>query len=464
MCTLLPALVGLLLACAARADDAAPARPRYLDLRYDENWSVLAGHEAAAGGDLFDPLKYIRLSESGSAWLSFGAQLRERIEIWDDFGFGSPTGVNHDDTYLLSRFLFHADLHVTPWLRVFAQGKSSLVTPGRDLPGGNRRTDVDQIDLENGFADVTLPEVAGARLTLRGGRQEMAFGVQRLVSPLDWANTRRTFDGASAIASMGSWQATGFWARPVRVNRYALDDWGMQDSFYGLYASGLVAQTAIRTDLYWLGLAHDDASWNGTTGDEKRQTLGARLSGMLPGTAIDFDLEGAYQLGKVGAGDVSAFMFASQVGWWLETLPLSPRFFVGLDWASGDESPGGDVETFNQLFPLSHQYYGFIDAIARQNAVDASLGVVLRPLPAVTATLTGHDFWRAEDADALYSASGAVSRPGSGETPPGSGQRSISCCATSSTSTPRCLEATATSSQAPSSMNQDREGTSISAI
>jgi hypothetical protein len=86
---------------------------------------------------------------------------------------------------------------------------------------------------------------------------------------------------------------------------------------------------------------------------------------------------------------------------------------VGFDWASGDDSPGGDVGTFNQLFPLSHQFYGYIDAIGRQNAVDASGGVVLRPLPATTTILTGHAFWRADNEDALYSAAGAVSRAGS---------------------------------------------------
>ncbi len=389
-------------------------RPRYLDLRYDENWSVLSGHQDAPGGDFFDPVKFIPLTESGSAWLSFGAQLRERVEIWDEYGFGGPPGQGHDDTFLLTRLLVHTDLHVTPWLRLFVQGKSSLVTPGRDLPGGNRKSDVDQADLQNGFADVIFPPLAGVQLTLRGGRQEMAFGAQRLVSPLDWSNTRRTFDGASAIVSFRSWQATGFWLRPVQVNRYSVNNWGPKaSSFYGLYASGFILGKEIRSDLYWLGYERNDATWNGTTGDDKRQTLGARLSGVVPGMPIDFDVEGAYQLGEVGRADVNAYMVASQIGWSLEALPLSPRFFVGFDWASGDEHPGGDVETFNQLFPLSHQYYGWIDAIGRQNAVDGSLGVVLHPLPALTATLYGHHFWRAENDDALYSASGTVSRPGS---------------------------------------------------
>jgi len=410
---LLPAVAGTLLASVAHAGDAAPSRPRYADLRYDENWSVLAGRADAPGGDFFDPVKYIPLDPSGSFWLSFGAQLRERVELWENFGFGAPPGEGHDDTFLLSRLLFHADLHVTPWLRVFAQGKSAFVTD-RELPGGNRKSDVDQIDLQNGFLDLNLPEIGGARLVLRGGRQEMAFGAQRLVSPLDWANTRRTFDGGSAILALGGWEATGFWTRPVQVNRYSFNDWGMHDSFYGVYATGpLAGESGIRGDLYWLGLGRDDASFNGTSGHERRQTLGARVFGALPGTPLDFEVEGAYQFGEVGAGDVNAFMVASQLGWWLETVVTSPRFFAGFDWASGDERPGGDVETFNQLFPLSHQFYGFIDAIGRQNAVDASGGVVLRPFPATTTTLTGHLFWRAENQDALYSASGAVSRPGS---------------------------------------------------
>ena len=33
----------------------------------------------------------------------------------------------------------------------------------------------------------------GATVTLRGGRQDLLFGAQRLIGPLDWSNTRRTF-------------------------------------------------------------------------------------------------------------------------------------------------------------------------------------------------------------------------------------------------------------------------------
>jgi hypothetical protein len=408
------AMGALLLAPAARAEEGAPTRPRYQDLRQDENWSVLRGASGAAARDFFDPVKYIPLTGSGSAWLSFGAQLRERIEFWNNFGFGAPVGQGHDDVFLLSRVLFHADLHATEWLRIFAQGKSAFVTD-RDLPGGARKLDVDQVDLQNGFLELELPQLAGVGVMLRGGRQELLFGAQRLVSPLDWANTRRTFDGGTATFSFGEhWQATGFFTRPVRVNRYDLDDWGNDDDFYGIYATGQLFEGDLKTDLYWLGLERDDVTVNGTSGDMHRHTLGARMFGVVPGTPLDLEVEGAYQLGDVGSADIRAYMVAAQLGWWLDQLRMSPRFFAGFDWASGDDQPGGDVETFDQLYPLSHQYYGFIDALARQNAVDASYGVNFRPLPATTASLTAHHFWLADDDDALYNAGGAVDRPPSG--------------------------------------------------
>jgi hypothetical protein len=35
---------------------------------------------------------------------------------------------------------------------------------------------------------------------VRVGRQELLYGSQRLISTLDWANTRRTFQGENLLA------------------------------------------------------------------------------------------------------------------------------------------------------------------------------------------------------------------------------------------------------------------------
>jgi hypothetical protein len=115
----------------------------------------------------------------------------------------------------------------------------------------------------------------------------------------------------------------------------------------------------------------------------------------------------------VGDEKISAGMIATQLGWWWEQALTSPRAFVGLDYASGDDRPGGDVELFDQLFPLGHAYLGYIDAIGRQNILAPSVGVTLRPLPRTTAELTGYWFWRADDESGLYDASGRLLRAGS---------------------------------------------------
>lgn len=117
--------------------------------------------------------------------------------------------------------------------------------------------------------------------------------------------------------------------------------------------------------------------------------------------------------GGLGSEDIHAFMIASQVGYKRVDWPGKPRLFLGFDYASGDDAVGGDVETFNQLFPLGHAYLGFMDFIGRQNIIDFSHGATIRPIEKLTLGITGHQFWRADTDDALYNAGGAVLRAGS---------------------------------------------------
>ncbi len=47
-------------------------------------------------------------------------------------------------------------------------------------------------------------------------------------------------------------------------------------------------------------------------------------------------------------------------------LPWSPTLWCYYDYASGNNA-GGDFNRFNQLFPLAHKYFGYIDAVQRSN-------------------------------------------------------------------------------------------------
>ncbi len=408
-------------AAPAPAPAAKSARPAYQTLRFNENWSSLANAPADAKGDFFDPIKYIPLNDDGSIWLSFGGQERIRLESWNGFNFGGPAGADDDDIFLLNRLLIHADLHIGPHVRVFAQGKSALSTD-RDLTGGKRTLDVDELDLQNGFVDLMFPLGDHGDITLRGGRQELLFGKQRLVSPLDWANTRRTFDGFSAILKIGDVTLTPFWTMPVPVQKYEYNDFDSDTQFFGVYGNMALKPIQGGVDLYYMGLLRDTAVgatvYNGTVGDEERHTLGGRIYGKIDTfekQALDYDVEAAYQLGDVGGADINAWMLGSQVGYKFAGVDMQPRLWAGLDYASGDDGAGGSVQTFNQLYPLGHAYLGWIDQIGRQNIMDLSTGLSLAPMKKLSVDMSGHFFWRADDSDGLYNAGGVRYRaPGTG--------------------------------------------------
>jgi hypothetical protein len=393
---------------AEKPEGAASARPSYRELRFEEDWSVLADPEALPSQDFFDPIKYLPLRSDGQVWLSLGGQLRARLEGWNNFDFGTPD--DSDAVLLLTRVMAHADLHLHPAVRVFAEAKSALSTD-HDVFDDVRKLDADSIDLQNGFLELTgkpwrLPA------TLRLGRQELRFGRQRLVSPLDWANARRSFDGATLALELADWSITGFGTRPVRVRRNDFNDHPKNSAFYGIYAQGPLPGVGSTLDLYAFGRHRDDLALEGSAGDEERATLGGRLSGAFGGTGLDYDLEGAWQGGEIGDHDVDAFMVASEIGWWLSESRLSPRFYAGFDYASGDGATGGYLELFDPLFPLGHAYFGAADLIGRQNLVSPSGGVSLRAFTRTTVELSGYGFWRAERDSGLYDASARQLRAG----------------------------------------------------
>ncbi len=396
------------LASAQVEGPAKAATIKYQPLRQDEDWSALA--TTAASGDLFDPIKYIALRDDGSMGLSFGGEGRLRLEAWDGFRFGAPATADNRDVFLLTRARLHGDLHLGPQVRLFAEGISAWATD-RDLVGVRRASDVDSVDLAQGFLDVKTPLLDGWTLTLRPGRQQFLFGRQRLVSPLPWPNTLRAWDGGSAIIEGESIAVTAFLTQFVQSQKYRFNDVQRGVDFGGVYATRRATKEQLGIDVYALWLDRQASSFNGTVGANERWTLGTRLWQPPASSRVDFDIEAAWQFGEIGQADVNAYMVALLAG---HTFAgdLQPRAWLGFDYASGDRRPGGSVQTFQQLFPLGHAYFGAIDAIGRQNIIDASGGVEAKLSPSLKTALEAHAFWLADRNDGLYDAAGTVLRPG----------------------------------------------------
>jgi hypothetical protein len=332
--------------------------------RFNEDWSVLRGWDLSKTDDFWDRFKFIPLTKDGSVWLTLGGQARERLEYFNQFQFGASEP-ERSDVYLLSRFRLSADLHVSRYFRIFAEGRSALSTD-RDLQGGRTTAFVDELDLFNGFADIMIPLGEQASATLRGGRQELIFGSQRLVGPGDFTQVPRTFDGGAAIVRFGDWTITPFWTLAVPIiHKYRFNESTSDQKLFGIFSAGPLHLLPVNLDLYWLSADNARVDFNGISGREQRQTLGGRVWGKIGETGLDFEVEGAAQFGTVGDADIAAGMFTANVGYTLPAPRLSPRVYLEFDYASGDSKPGGDVGTFNQLYPNAHSFLGYIDYVGR---------------------------------------------------------------------------------------------------
>jgi hypothetical protein len=382
------------------ADDA----PKFQNLRFTEDWS---NFDASASDHWSAPLKKIEISDS--VWISVGGEQRIRYEDWSNFGFGEA----NDDSFTLFRSQVHTDIHIGDTWRLFLEGRMTTLN-NRDLPGEKRAAlDIDEGDFGNAFIDKTFNRY-DTDMTLRLGRQELQFGKQRLISPLDWANNRRLFDGGVLAVQGDGYTAHFIAVSPVTVDpdELALNDTNDDTLLWGFhYTRGLSEKTNMDAYAYTRNARH------GTGNEEDRYTIGGRYFGHY-NDAISFDTEMAYQFGEQDDTDmdISAWMFTAEVTYAFIDVAWKPAVTLGLDYATGDDDPSDDdIETFSHLFPLAHAYLGFTDLVGRQNIIDYRLTVAATPMPKVLLRGDIHLLQLESKDDGLYSVAGSAARPAADE-------------------------------------------------
>lgn len=401
-------MIGMLLTfpmTPAAAETGTPlSPPSYRLNRADEDYRYLA--DPARRTDLWDPLKYVPFNDSGSWYLSLGGEARERYEYFNRPNWGKDP---QDSGYLLQRYFLHADLHLGEYARIFGQFQSSLAD-GRK--GGPRPTDRDELDLHQAFLDLKLDFPADSSLTLRSGRQELAFGSQRIISVREGPNVRQSFDGFRLTYRGGEVQLDGFATRPAETNRYVFDDdtdnskalWGV----YGVLPFAQLPSTSL--DLYYSGLYRAKAGFDQGTARETRHSAGMRL--WRTAAPLDYNFEAIYQWGSFGKGEIRAWTVASDTGFTLKSLPLRPRLGLRADIASSDEDPANpDLQTFNPLFPKG-AYFSEAGLIGPVNFIDLNPCLDLHLTNRLTLVFDWDFFWRESTRDGLYNNAVALVRSG----------------------------------------------------
>ncbi len=199
----------------------------------------------------------------------------------------------------------------------------------------------DNLDLHQGFFDVTL----GERWSARIGRQEIAFGGERLMGAVGWAQQGRSFDAVRATLL-----ASGF---IIDVFRAQLSEEaagrGEDSALFGVYA--VASRGSHSLDSFgFLSRSRP--------GGTRQWTSGVRAHGRLG--ALAYRVEGAAQFGRRSGERVRGWMFGARLG---HALPHPfGNLSVWYDHLSGDAAPGdGTVRTFETLFATNHKFYGLAD-------------------------------------------------------------------------------------------------------
>jgi hypothetical protein len=314
-----------------------------------------------------------------------------------------------DNVYESYRSRVYGDLWYRDVFRVYVEYIDANVY-NQDLPPS--ATDVNKSDLLNLFAEVKVFELGGNGVYVRGGRQELYYGSQRLVSPTDFPNATRTFDGVKGYWHSDTLDVDGFWTRPVVIDPSRFDSENDKATFAGAWATYKPAKGQY-IDLYYLYLDNDTPlvakPVAGRRGGFDVNTFGARSTGNYK--FLLWDLEGMYQFGEHLNQTTSAGASATGLGAHFGDVPLNPTFWVFFDYASGNHNPGhGDYGTFNQLFPNGHAYFGGTDLVGRQNIEDLHFDGWVTPCKWIIVGLQYHILRLDAAKDALYNAAGAVER------------------------------------------------------
>jgi hypothetical protein len=252
---------------------------------------------------------------------------------------------------------------------------------------------------------------------------------QRLVGSVDWSNGARSNDGLASRVAVGDHVLHLFVAQPT-TGVLVVDDEAYRSNdgivFGGLDWTAprgvLLENTEVGAFFVGYSDTRNPAEVAGLFGDIEVYTLGGSMLGVYPvgKGRVDVLLWGAFQFGDyVDQGPTSGVQSRNQlagaavaeIGYQRNDVWSKPWLRFGINWASGDDNlDDTDRNTFFNVLPTNHLYYGYTDQLAFQNLTDLLLQLKLTPMEKLGVEFTYHRFWLDSAADFRWAGTGAFSR------------------------------------------------------
>lgn len=363
-----------------------------------------------------EPAKIETVIKSLANQITIGGQVRLRAEYRDPIAYNNPGTTPKDDQHedadlFLERIRLNLTFTLSDQITVFFQPQDQRIfgdEAAATFIGTSTATgfvsDEMNLDVHQGFVEVK--DLLTTGLSIKIGRQELLYGDQRLVSPLDWSNIGRTWDGAKIRYQQPTWWADAFYTviKEVQGAEDDQDFWGFYFSYGGIQDH--------EVDVYLFGRRLSDNLFTGETSgaanDRLEYTPGIRFKGKMAG--FDYSAEGMAQRGEVSDDDIKAWAVAFTLGYTFD-IDWKPRIGIEYTHASGDGDPtDGDIETFDPLYGFGHAYQGYADVFSFKNGRDLAIYLKVAPAPTLSFHVDIHTFTLDEDVDSWYNFVGAPLR------------------------------------------------------
>lgn len=374
-------------------------------LRFDENYSYLKD----SARNTYQSFKYLPLDKNGSVYASFGGEARAEYVDFNNEDWGR-LNIGHND-FLLQRYSLHTDVHLGSRVRVFAQLRSALQDGRKNGPRG---IDEDRLNVQNLFVDLIAWQREQKQVLFRLGRQELDYGSGRLISVREGPNARLYLTGAKAMYASARATVDAFVMMADTTYPGAFDNKPTkQINLWGGY-SKIIFPAAGNLDVYYIGIRRDYSPYEEGTAKELRHTIGGRF--WRYGGGFIYNLEGAYQFGSFGNGNISAWTASADLGYMFENTKFRPTINLRNDYISGDRRAGdGNLQTFNPIYPKGG-YFGFSPQIGPVNLIDIHPYATFDLLKTLRLQLDIVYNWRYSSQDGVYRPSGVFNRPGASST------------------------------------------------
>ncbi len=347
-----------------------------------------------------------------------------------------------DFTLQRMRLSFDMDINKNVMARVMFQDVRTFGEAGIT-------TNLAATDLQEGYVQLrNLGDLNPlfSNVQVRIGRWQQAYGNQRVIGSLGWANQSRSYDGAKIMYKKGNFNVDVFAFQIDETASGGVNggqgDFGINDNrdtvlygFYGQYKfGGALKGNVIEPYLVAKHESTDEDVTNATRTleSETRYTWGFRAAGKgLFGGGLDYTIEPNLQTGQsrytpnaasastvsqnVNSKDsINAWAIHAEAGYTFKNLPWTPRIGYAYSFASGDDNfDVGSQKTYKQVSPTQHAHNGYMDVTSWQNIIDHQIHFNVKPSKKLVVDVKAHFFELDEEADNWWHIGGSgVNRAG----------------------------------------------------